>query len=308
MTGMILLALAPIVLLIGLGLWLRRSGFLPGPFWAPAERLSYFVLLPALFTHGLATADLSGVPVLAMALTLICATLVAAAIVLCAERFLGLDGPSFTSVFQGSVRFNNYVGVTIAAGLFGVPGIAMAAVANAAIVPTVNILCAGVFARSGPVRPGLRGLARGIMCNPLILGCAAGLGLRLTGLGLPPGIDGALKALGSAALPLGLLCVGAAMDLRVLGGGLRPALLASAAKFALLPLATVVFCRLWGLHGQAALVAVMFQALPTASSSYVMARQLGGNAPLMAAIISFQTAVALVAVPVAMLLLGPVAG
>ncbi len=60
---------------------------------------------------------------------------------------LRVDGPAFTSVFQGSVRFNNYVGVTLAAGLFGTKGIALAAICNAAIVPTVNILCVLVFGR-----------------------------------------------------------------------------------------------------------------------------------------------------------------
>ena len=51
--------------------------------------------------------------------------------------------------------------------------------------------------------------------------------------------------------------------------------------------------------GDAALtVALLFQALPTSSASYIMARQLGGDAPLMAGITAFQTVAAALAMPV----------
>ena len=68
MIGSVLLALVPIGLLIALGAILRRVGFLGEGFWPQAERLSYYVLLPSLMVHGLTTARLDGVPVLAAAL------------------------------------------------------------------------------------------------------------------------------------------------------------------------------------------------------------------------------------------------
>lgn len=303
MTGPIIFSLIPIVMLIGLGSGLKHSAFLADVFWPQAERLCYFVLLPCLFLHGLATADLSGVRIWGFAGALILPTLaVAASLVLCA-RFITRDGKAFTSVFQGGVRFNNYVGVTAAIGLLGLQAVPLAAVANAVIVPTVNILCVLVFARFGAARPTLRGVLSGIAFNPLVAGCAAGISLQATGTGLPVGVEGFVKALGQASLPLGLLCVGAALDLRTLGEGLRPALMASFAKFVAMPLATGLACFTFGLDRQAMTIAVLFQALPTASSSYVMARQLGGDAGLMARIIAFQTVLGLVTVPLALVLL-----
>jgi spore germination cell wall hydrolase CwlJ-like protein len=109
---------------------------------------------------------------------------------------------------------------------------------------------------------------------------------------LPAGLEPTVKALGQAALPLGLLCVGAALGGASLGQQVKPLLAASLFKFLVMPLTTWGLCRLLGLSGQAAVVAVLFQALPTASSSYVMARQMGGNAPLMATIIALQTVAA----------------
>lgn len=303
MIGSILLALGPVALLIALGHGMRRLSFLPDAFWPQAERLSYYVLLPALFVHALAMADLRGVPVLELAGTLIVSIMVVSAMLVAARPWLGVGPAAFTSVFQGGVRFNNYVGLSAAIGLFGASALPLAAVANAAIVPTVNVLCVLVFAFWGAARPSFLGVVRGIATNPLVLSCVIGIGLKASGLGLAPGIEGSVRALGQASLPIGLLCVGAALDWRALGSGLRPVLISSAVKFIVMPLVTYAVLKAVGLGGQAATLAIMFQALPTASSSYVMARQLGGDAPLMAGIVAFQTVLAGLAVPVALLLL-----
>ncbi|WP_245394181.1 AEC family transporter [Pectobacterium parvum] len=145
MIASMLLALVPIALLITLGAGVRRYEFIAETFWPQAERLGYYILLPSLFLHGLATADLSGLPVLTMVGSLVLSTVAVASLIVIFRRWLPVTDPAFTSVFQGGVRFNNYVGVSVAAGLFGSQGIALAAVANAAIVPTVNILCVLVF-------------------------------------------------------------------------------------------------------------------------------------------------------------------
>ncbi len=146
MIGAILLALAPAAGLIALGWWLKRARFLPDAFWPGAERLAYFILLPALLVHSLAMADLSRVPVARLMLVIALSLTGVAALLVALRPWLAIDGPAFTSVFQGGIRFNNYVGLTVAAGLLGGPGIALAAVANATIVPVANLFCILVFA------------------------------------------------------------------------------------------------------------------------------------------------------------------
>ncbi|MBF8636788.1 AEC family transporter [Pseudomonas fulva] len=297
MLHVLLTTLLPIILLIALGTLLRVRGFVAQSFWPGAERLSYYVLLPSLFLHGLATANLDGVPVLGMVAVLMLSTLSGALLLVLYQGVRQHDGADFTSLFQGGIRFNNYIGATLAAGIYGSAGIALAAVANAAIVPLVNLLCVLVFARFSARHSSPLAVLRAILANPLILGCAGGMLLRVTGLGLPAGIEPTLGALGHAALPLGLLCVGAALGGARIGDQAQPLIAASVFKFLVMPATTWGLCRLLGLNGQAAVVAVIFQALPTASSSYVMARQMGGNAPLMATIIAVQTVVAAATLP-----------
>ncbi|WP_328843819.1 AEC family transporter [Streptomyces sp. NBC_00258] len=297
MIALTIKALVPVVLLIALGYALKRTMITAETFWSDAERLSYRVLLPALFLYSLATADTDDLPVRALAGVLIASTVAVAVLVIACKPMLRLKDDAFTSVFQGSIRFNNYIGVTIAGGLFGTKGIAFAAVCNAAIVPTVNVLCVLVFARFGSARLSFSGVVRQLVTNPLILACAGGILLQALDLHLPPGIALAIQALGAASMPLGLLCIGAALRFGAARSWTAPILASSSAKFALMPAATFLAAQLVGLGSHALIIAVLFQALPTASSSYIMARQLGGDAPLMAGITATQTLLGIAAVP-----------
>ncbi|MER2268671.1 AEC family transporter [Methylobacterium oxalidis] len=306
MTGAVLLALLPVVILTALGMVLRHRRFLDDAFWPQAERLAYFVLLPCLFFHGLATAQLDALPVRELALTLILSTLAVAALVVAARPLMKLEGPAFTSVFQGSVRFNNYVGVTLAAGLFGAKGIALAAICNAAIVPTVNILCVLVFARYGSARLTRAGLLRQLVTNPLVVGSLGGIAFQMLGLGIPAGVEPAMRALGAASLPLGLLCIGAALEFRSVRHWVGPVASSSAMKFLAMPIVTLLVATALGLKGPALTTALLFQALPTASSAYILARQLGGDAALMAGITATQTVLAFAAIPLVLISLSAV--
>ncbi len=292
-----MLALAPVALLVALGHALARGGFVSAAFWAEAERLCYYLLLPALFADHLASVRLSSLPVAPLALTLVGSTALVAVGLALARPLVRVDGAAFTSVFQGAIRFNNYVGAAVAVALFGAHGGALAAVCVAIIVPLVNLLCVGVFVCHGALRPDARAVARHVLANPLVLGCLLGIALQAAGVGFPPVIAPVVRALGAASMPLGLMCVGAALRFGALRAWVRPVAVASVCKFVALPVAAWLVGHALGLSGAALTVALLFQALPTSSASYLMARQLGGDAPLMAGITALQTLAAMAAVP-----------
>ncbi|MCB6183015.1 AEC family transporter [Leeia sp. TBRC 13508] len=304
MISELMLAIVPIALLIILGKCLKHFGVLADAFWAPAEKLGYYVLLPALFIHGLATANLSALPIASMASVLILSTLLAAVVLVVLRPWMPVDGAAFTSVFQGGVRFNNYVGVSAAVGLFGSSGMALSALVNAATVPTVNILCVLVFSRfSQQLTFSVRGVCKQLFTNPLLVACVIGIVLQVTHIGLPWVLTPLFKTLGQASLPLGLLCVGAALDFSAAKQWVMPVSIASLVKFVMMPLMTLGLGKYMGLTGVSLQTAILFQALPTASSAYILARNLGGDAPLMAGIIAVQTLLAAIALPMVMWLL-----
>jgi hypothetical protein len=296
-------AVFPVFLLILLGYLLRRRGWLADGFWEPAERLCYFVLLPALLLSSLARADFGALPAAAMAAAVVLAIL-AMTVLLLAVQLIGRgDGPAFTAVLQTAIRPNTYIGLSIPFALYGEAGLTVAALIVAAVVPTVNLISVAALVRYGGHYAGQSpSLARAVLLNPLILACLAGLLLNLSGLSLPPVADETLAILARAALPLALLAVGAGLDLATAKASGGRVAVAVVLKLAGLPLLTAVFCWLLDVGGVAWSVAMIFNALPAATSAYILARQMGGAPGLVANILTVQALAAAVTLPLLVLL------
>jgi hypothetical protein len=306
MTAMIN-SLVAVFLVIATGWGLKAAGMVSVAHWGGVERLTYQVLFPAVVVHTLATADLSRLPVLAMGASLILAILIVAGLLLLARPLLarlGIGGPAFTSIFQGSVRWNTFVALALAAGLLGRDGATMMAIAIAAMIPLLNIMCVLVLARFASGRPmGPAETLRSIALNPFIWSSALGLLLNQLQFMLPVALATYADILGQAALGVGLLVVGAGLDLRRLA---RPRLahaLAITVKLVLMPLIAWTLARQFGLTGPALAMTVVASAVPTATAAYFLARDLGGDAPLMAEITTMQTLLAMVTLPIAVLFL-----
>ncbi|MFH1913178.1 MAG: AEC family transporter [Pseudomonadota bacterium] len=299
----ILLAVAPIFGLILIGFALRRVEF-PGPgFWPVSERLTYYVLFPALLVGGLSGRSFDESAV-GLAATLFVSVCLVSALLLLFRRFLAMDGPAFTSVFQGAIRPNTYVGLSVAAALLGPDWMTLSAVALLTLVPLVNVLCVLVLARHGGNGGGVRRTALELAKNPLILACVAGFALNGLGIVLPVVVGDLLAIMGKAALPMGLLAVGAGLR----GEGLRdsalPVAAASAIHLVLLPLAAFGCAQLLGLDPVSRQAALIFTAVPVSVSAFILARQMGGDHRLMALIITVQTLASALTLPLILAVLG----
>jgi hypothetical protein len=299
----IVTAILPVFLLIFLGSWLQGRGFPGTGFWQPAERLTYRIFFPALIVTTLSGADLAGLSVLPMAGALVAAILLMAAGMVAAQRVWRVDGPAFTSMVQGAVRMNVYICLSIAGAVWGSAGLTVAAIAIAVIVPTVNLICVIALARWGTAaEPTVLGTLKQVVTNPLII--AAVLGALSNFTGMPIVVGDVLDILGRAALPIGLLCVGAALDWPAVRRNARAVAQTTALKLVAMPALTAVMLWVFGVEGLTAAIALLFMASPTATSSYILARQLGGDATLMAGVITLQTAVSMVSLPVILTLAG----
>lgn len=291
-------ALAPVTLLVGLGYLLRATGFMPEAAWAPVDRLVYFVLFPCFLFRELAAADLTGVPVARMALCLVLVQLAMVGVAIALRRRFRLDGPAFTSVLQCVVRTNTYVALALTPLVLPA---AEVAVAVAVLVPTANLISVTALARHGSGRrPGVGYLARSVLQNPLILATLLGAGVNASGLPQPALLMEPVAIAGRAALALGLLTVGAGLRPNVLAARPAVTLTTTLAELVLKPALAGACALMLGLAGPALLVPVLACALPTATSSYILARLLGGDAELMAALVTTTTLGALVTMPVAL--------
>ena len=290
-------ALLPTFLIIGLAAVLHRANFLPAAAWDGMERVTYFVFFPVFLFHTLASAHFGHFDIWPLAFALLSAIAVMAVTLALLRRPLHLTGPQYSSIYQGAIRWNSFVAIAALQALYGAAGVTLAAVAFAAIVPVVNTLSVIVLTRHAGTGATARLVTKSVARNPLILACVAGIAAQIVHLPIPGPIDSTLSVLSQASIALGLFTVGAGLDL----GGLksRPRLLATVAalKLLLMPAMMVAFCLLYNVTGPARGVAVVAGAVPTASNAYVLARQLGGDAPLMANVVTFTTLLAFITMP-----------
>jgi len=297
--AMIAQALVPVFVLILMGYLFRRWQFPGDSFWLQAERFTYYLLFPAMLIFKLGQAR---IPVSAYSdvILLVLAMLTAMTLALVAAQwFFRWPGPVFSSVYQGGLRFNSFVAIAAAGMLLGDDGLSTMAIIIAVKIPLINLLCILMFSvvvgQGGALR--WQPVARAIITNPLIIGSVVGALWGYFRIGFHPLLAGVLEPLSDLALPLGLMTVGAGLQLKALRGTSLPFLVSSALKLIGFPLMTVGLALVLGLSGTLVQASILLATLPTATSSYILARQLGGDAPLMAAIVSGQTLLAVVSIP-----------
>jgi malonate transporter and related proteins len=300
-------SLVPVFLIILTGWSLKNFGFIHDTSWNGLEKITYHIFMPALVATTIATTNFEGldVPRILM-LALAPGVVIGSLLVFFREtwqRLLAIDSPSFTSLFQGSVRWNAFVGFGLSLQLHGKPGLSILSVAICALVPFANISSAYLLSRHGragkPVN--LVALLRSLAINPFIWSTALGLLIKFSGLKLPQIVLIYGDILGRGALAAGLLLVGSGLLFSSLRASLRPLSAAVILKLLVSPVIAGELGMFLGLSGPALAVPVIVAAAPTAAASFILAKQNGGDPDLMATITTVQTLIALVTIPLILL-------
>ena len=205
--------------------------------------------------------------------------LVATALLLLLRRHLALDGPAFTSLVQSTVRFNSYIGFAVAAGLYQDAGLTIFSVIVAFVMPLANLISVGVLSRYGKGSAGSNSMfLLAVFSNPLILSVVLGVLLSVSGIRLPWVFDPFLDVLGRAALPLGLLAAGAGLDFKSLRHSGRAVVMACLARLLIMPLLALATLWIFEVGGLSRMAVLIYVLMPVSPGSYILARQLGGDA------------------------------
>jgi predicted permease len=296
-------ALAPTFILIALGAIVRVSGVATAEQFGMVNRFGYFVLYPAFLFTLVSGASFAGTGAGLFLLGLLGGFLTLVLIALALRLVFRGDGAAYTSVFQGSVRWNGFALLAAAASLYGPRGLELVGLAFGPLVLTLNIICVIVLTRWGAAKAtSMRAVWDQIVVNPLILACAAGLAANFAGVRDLGWISDALQLLGQAAMPIALMCVGAGLDFKALRAAGPKVATATAMRLVAAPLIVYGACRLAGADPLATAVAVGIAATPTAAAAYTFAREMGGDARLMAAIITATTLLSFITMPIAITL------
>lgn len=288
-----ILLLLPDFGLILLGWALYRLVDFGENFWSGLEKLVYFVLFPALLFKALASTRIDfavAAPLFASgAAALGCGVVLG----LLAAPLFKQQKTLFASRFQCAFRFNSYLGLAVIGKLHGAAGIAAMGILIGAMVPLANMASVWVLARHGNL-----GVFREMARNPLVLATLAGFAYSASGLALPDALAQLLGRLGQAAIALGLLAVGAALKLRGASGSHGASCYLLAVKLLAVPAAGLLAASSLGLSGVYFDTVIVFAALPTATSAYILAVRMGGDGPGVAWLVSANTLLAMLTLPV----------
>ncbi|MBE2244298.1 MAG: AEC family transporter [Burkholderiaceae bacterium] len=286
------LLLVPDFLLILCGFVLCRYTALDRGLWDGVERLVYYVLFPVLLFNSIVKTPLDPGAAIEVVLCGWGITLAGVAAAYALRLWPKVDARLHASGAQTAFRFNSFIGFALAERIGGPQGVAVVALLIAVCVPVCNLAAVWPLARHGGQTFG-REIAR----NPLIIATVAGLLANVAGLHWPEPVATALQRIGLAALPLGLMAVGAGLrmgELRI-APGLAAALLAI--RHAALPLAAIALTALLALSPLQRAVVVAFASLPTSSASYVLAARMGGNGPFVAGLVMVSTILCVATIP-----------
>ena len=296
---MIVSVLTPIFAIIFLGFLISRSPVSSQAAWAELERLTYYIFFPALLLVRLSDSNFDWEDVVDISKVIGTALFVITLLIFSLEKFVIGDSASVSSIYQGSIRFNTFIGLACIDLLYGDSGLITAALCLALYIPLVNVLC--VVALTGGGEGGTKRISRvinSVVSNPLVLACMAGITVSYSGFTIPPLAESVLDILSQPALPIGLLAVGAGIRFVALGEQSWQILVALVNKLALVPGLVLAACLLFETPNSIAVTLLLLSVLPAPPSAYILARQLGGNESLMANIITAQTLAAFFVIPI----------
>ncbi|NIQ89046.1 MAG: AEC family transporter [Deltaproteobacteria bacterium] len=294
----ILTTILPIFVIIFLGWGLRHIHFMQEGFLKPANRLVYYVAIPAMIFREIAEAEL----VQHFSLTLVAATLTPLILValtgLILVRGIKLQRHQVGSFLQCSFHGNlGYIGLAVSFYFLGDEGFTRASILAGFLMLLQNFLAVVALSRFNK-EPNQTistlSIIRRVLLNPIIISAMAGMTISFTGLALPVILDRSLKILSGMALPLALLVIGTSISFAQMRQQLRVTTLISVLKLLLLPALGLAFFRLLDLGSIEYLPALILLASPTATVSYVMATEMAGDADLATAAISITTLVSAV--------------
>ncbi|ADE29896.1 AEC family transporter [Rickettsia prowazekii] len=301
----------PIFLITLLGSIIKNKWLTSEEVWRGIEKLSYFILFPAMLFNYVSTADLSVTSIIKLVVALIISTILVSLGLIIYQKKCNIDKVQFTSIFQGSIRYNSYIFFGVSSPLLGPSGLSIVAVISSYMIIFTNILSAMIFAYYIPnksvtntLRTSFVLMMKLIIRNPLIIASLVGFIFNYSNLELYLGLKKTLDSLSNAALAIGMLNVGAGLNFTIRQELLHNVMLTSFIKLVAFPLVSVIVLWLMSIEGINRSVGILYSCLPCASTAYVLSRQLDGDPDSMASIITFTTFFSVITISIIMYLMG----
>lgn len=309
-------SLLPVFILIAVGTLLKFIKLIRDDHWMGLERISYFVFFPALLIHTLYKTDFSAIAASGSVITFFIGfgLILSLGFMLKApmQSLFSLTPSSYSSVFQGFTRWNAFVALAIAQKVGGTEAVTIVVLGIGALSIPINIINLMMVARwgdrSNSANPEIGNIVWLVARNPLVMGTVIGLILNLTRFNIYEPVGGALQLLAQVSLPMGLILVGAGLRFKMPRNDMAAVVATTFLKLIIVPLCFAGVAHALGIRGVELVALAISGSVPSAMNGFLVAKDLGGDAPLYAAIVTLQVIAAFFSIPLVVLVAGYFAG
>jgi malonate transporter len=299
-------SIAPVFLVIALGYVLRRQGMIDEKFLNVSDRLIYFIFFPALLFWKIGKPSPSGGLDWNLILAVISAVFVIFVLGLLFVKLFRIQDYEVGSFSQGCYRFSTYIGMAVIFSALGEAGVRSFGVLIGFVIPFINILAvSSLIWFSGESYAWNRQaliLGKAMISNPLIIACGCGIAYSSLKTPFPTFVDNTLGLMALLALPLALISIGGSLTFTKFKGNASLALISTVFKLVLLPIIGYFLLWTFDVSGLSSKVAMLYFALPTSPSNYILSAQLNSDVDLAGATVVISTLLCVVSLSVVLII------
>lgn len=300
----------PIFLIALIGSVTRRKWIKSDEFWRGLERLSFYLLFPAILFEEIYKVNMITTDVFRLVIALVISTIIIAVFLIFYCTNGEYTNKQFTSIFQGGTRYNSYILFALGAGLFGNEGLSVVSYISPYMIIFNNVTSVMIFVFYAPKEPGnslrrnLLIMIKSVVMNPFVIASILGFIFNYYDLKLNTGVEKTIHSLANSALSIGIIIVGASLKFKIDQSHFRLVMFTSSIKLIAMPIVTFIILWLMAISGINKSVGILFSCLPCASSAYILSRQLGGDPETMSSIITMTTLFSILSLSMLVYILG----
>jgi len=286
-------ATIPIFSVIVLGYFLRKKEVITPQWIGPANTVTFYVAVPAVIFRAVARQETIIKLSAPVSLVILGSIGVALCVAYMVTLLAKIKGDTAATFVHSSVHGNiGYMAYAVAYYGLGKSGFQTAVFLSPLLLIAQNTVAVLIFAlkeRSGQTKILLKLFLTGICVNPIILAVVSGIIVSLFQIHIPVWLGQFIDILASMGLPTALLLIGSNLTFTNVGNDVTKLAAVGCIKLLLMPLTGVVLLHLLHLPADYAKPFAILLGAPTATVTYVMARQLGGDPVFASEAISIHT-------------------
>ena len=290
-------AVMPIFILMLLGYFIKKLKLADKKSFDAMNKLIFKIFLPVLLFYNIystKTFDIFDIRLVVFSVT---GLLVIFVLGYFAVLFLTKENKKRGVMLQGFFRVNYAIlGIPLVSYICGDKTTGLASLMVAVTIPAYNVLAVAALERfrGGNRKLNILKLLRGVITNPLIIGCIIGIIAFVLGLKLPPLIEKSVKDIASIATPLAIIVLGAVFEFSDIKGNIRENAITVVTRLIIVPLIIIPIAVLFGFTGEALACILVVFGSPVAVSSFAMAQQMDGDEALASQVVTTSTVFCLV--------------